>query len=57
MAYKCERCGNTVEEAYKISVFYNTEWYNGKRDWQIVCKDCIEKIGHDNQSQPPEVSE
>lgn len=40
---KCDRCGKDVSDAY-----YITRWFNGVEVYQMACKECIEKIGHDN---------
>lgn len=42
--YKCDRCGLKVSDAYMI-----TKYFNDDQIVQTVCKDCIEKIGHDNE--------
>jgi len=44
MKYICDRCGKRTpaKDAYQISKFYN-----GVQIKQIVCRDCIRKIGED----------
>ena len=41
--YTCERCGAKVADAYTI-----TKFFNGVATSQIICRECILKIGHDN---------
>ena len=39
--YTCNRCGKKVGDAYQITI-----WFNGAPEIDVVCKECIEKIGH-----------
>lgn len=38
--YKCDRCGRSFDDAYNI-----TKYFNGGTSVQIVCLECIKKIG------------
>ena len=46
MAYKCDRCGLTVDDAYQIS-----RWFNGVDHMEQLCEDCIKKIGHEEEDE------
>lgn len=54
MAYKCARCGRKFDDAYNI-----TKWFNGATSVEIICEECIGRIGKDddNKSQSSNLSE
>jgi len=42
--YTCDRCGAKVQDAYNI-----TRWFNGAPNIEMVCEECILKIGHEDE--------
>lgn len=47
--YKCDFCGLKVDDAYNI-----TRWFNGAPSVKTVCRECIEKIGREEDGQKEE---
>ena len=40
--YTCKRCGKKVQDAFNI-----TRWFNGYPEIEVVCEECIKKIGYE----------